>query len=170
MIKRFILMILALSFTSLVSATNLKPVENTVPAPPLQLNDMRGKAHDLGDYKGSVVLVQFWGTYCPPCRKEMPSMNRLMEKMSDTPFTILAINMGEPKDAVEQFVKEVNPEFTILLDPQGASIGDWKVFAAPANFIVGPDGAIHYTLFGGVEWDSDELVSSLKDLAAGTTK
>ena len=125
-----------------------------------------GKMHDLKDYKGHVVLVQFWATYCTPCRKEMPSMNKLMKKMGDVPFKILAVDMGESKAEVTQFVKVVKPEFTILMDEEGESIGNWRVVAAPSNFVVGPDGKIKYTLYGGVEWDSDKMVKDLKALAA----
>ena len=92
-------------------------------------------------------------------------MNKLMKKMGDTPFKILAVDMGETKEEVTRFVKVVKPEFTILMDTAGDSIAAWRVFAAPSNFIVGPDGKIKYTLFGGVEWDSDELVKKLKALA-----
>ena len=159
---RAMLLIAALAFTGAAGALNLKPVED-VATPPLDLTDLEGKTHSLDAYKGKIVLVQFWATYCTPCRKEMPSMNRLLKKMGDD-FVILAVNMGEPRDAIDQFVSEVKPEFPILLDPDGESIGAWQVFAAPSNFILGPDGRIRYTLFGGVEWDSDELVTALKAL------
>ena len=92
-------------------------------------------------------------------------MNKMMTKMGDTPFKILAVDMGESEDEVKSFVSEVKPEFTILMDEEGKSIEDWRVFAAPSNFIIGPDGNIKYTLFGGVEWDSDELIEKLKALA-----
>lgn len=163
--KNLLLTVCIMFALTTAGANNLKPVEGDTPSPPLKLKDIQGKPHDLRDYKGKVVLVQFWGTYCPPCRKEMPSMNRLQKKMGDTPFAILAVNMGEPEETVQSFINEVKPDFTILLDPEGVSIGDWKIFAAPSNFIVAPDGKIHYTLYGGVEWDADELVSKLKALA-----
>jgi len=146
------------------NATNLKPVTQTLPSPELVLTDLEGNTHNLKDYRGSVVLVQFWATYCGPCRKEMPSMNKMQAKMGDVPFKILAVDMGETKEEVTAFVNEVKPEFTILMDEEGKSIEDWKVFAAPSNFIVGPDGNIKYTLFGGVEWDEDELIEKLKAL------
>ena len=92
-------------------------------------------------------------------------MNKMMTKMGDIPFKILAVDMGETEAEVKQFVSEVKPDFTILMDEDGKSIGDWKVFAAPSNFIVGPEGNIRYTLFGGVEWDSDELIEKLKSVA-----
>jgi thiol-disulfide isomerase/thioredoxin len=161
---RTLIVIAALAFAGQAGALNLKPVD-AAPATPLNLTDLQGKQHTLDTYKGKVVLVQFWATYCTPCRKEMPSMNRLREKMGDD-FVILAVNMGESRDDVEKFVSEVKPDFPILLDPDGGSIGAWQVFAAPSNFLLGPDGRVHYTLYGGVEWDSAELVRVLKQLAA----
>jgi len=160
-----ILFSLAGPFSLPAQATNLKPVKGKIAAPALVLQDLEGNKHDLKDYKGQVVLVQFWATYCAPCRKEMPSMNNMMKKMADVPFKILAVDMGESKEEVEQFVSEVKPEFTILMDQDGNSINDWRVFAAPSNFIIDPEGNIRYTLFGGVEWDSDELIGKLKAVA-----
>lgn len=162
MTKRIYLFALLLIFASLAQANNLKAVDAGTVTPALKLRDLSGTEHDLEKYKGQIVLVQFWATYCTPCRKEMPSMNNLMQKMGKTPFKILAVNMGETDDEVKTFVNEVKPKFTILMDPDGHSIADWKVFAAPSNFILGPDGKLRYTLFGGVEWDSDELVAKLK--------
>jgi len=162
MFKPLFIAALLLSLASPVQAANLKPVEGIIVAPDLVLSDLDGKVHDLKTYKGQVVLVQFWATYCGPCRKEMPSMNKMKAKMGDVPFTILAVDMGETKEEVDQFVSEVKPEFTILMDEDGKSIADWRVFAAPSNFIIDPEGNIRYTLFGGVEWDSEELIEKLK--------
>ena len=165
MIKRIFLLLFIITFIATpLQAASLKEYKGKGPTPPLILEDLDGKMHDLKDYRGHVVLVQFWATYCAPCRTEMPSMNNLMKKMGDVPFKILAVDMGEPRAEVEQFVKEVKPEFTILLDPDGAAIGPWRVFAAPSNFIIDARGKIRYTLFGGVEWDADELVKLLKSL------
>lgn len=162
--KQLILFVFALGLASVLNAVELKPVAEDFVNPGLKLEDLQGQEHDLSQYKGQVVLLQYWATYCTPCRKEMPSMNRLMEKMGDTPFKILAVDMGESKAEVQAFVDEVKPEFTILLDEQGETIGQWKVFAAPMNFVIDPEGTVRYTLFGGVEWDSDEMVAVLKEL------
>lgn len=75
-------------------ALEVKQVPDGFSSPGLSLQDLEGKTQDLKDYQGQVVLLQFWATYRTPCRKEMPSMNRLMKKMEGTPFTILAVNMG----------------------------------------------------------------------------
>jgi len=143
------------------SAAELKPYDGATPA--LKLNTLQGEAVDLEQYKGKLVMVQFWATYCTPCRIEMPSMNRLQGKLGDD-FVILAVDMGEEAAEVQQFVDEVKPEFTILMDEDGSALAAWKVFAAPATFIVNPAGKIQYTMFGATEWDSEEMVAKLKGL------
>ncbi len=167
MIKRVaILFCILVMFSGSAGSANLKPYTGSAETPALKLPDLQGKIHDLADYKGNIVLVQFWATYCTPCRKEMPSMNRMQKKLSGVPFKILAVDMGESKAEVEKFVAEVKPDFTILLDEEGKTIAGWRVFAAPSNFIIGPDGKIRYTLYGGVEWDSEKLITQLRELAS----
>jgi len=164
MIKPLLLVALFVGFSGALHSATLKPYTDNTPTPALTLQDLNGKTHDLKDYKGQIVLLQFWATYCVPCRKEMPSMNKLIKKMGDVPFKILAVDMGETKAEVTAFVKEVKPEFTILMDEAGKSIADWRVFVAPSNFIIDPQGKIRYTLFGGVEWDSQEIIDKIKAL------
>ncbi|MDT8282223.1 MAG: TlpA disulfide reductase family protein [Gammaproteobacteria bacterium] len=169
MIKYPIILAALLSVSSLLQAAELKAFNSDQATPPLILQDLQGKTHDLNDYKGKVVLVQFWATYCAPCRQEMPTMDKMTKKMADVPFKILAIDMGESKAEVEKFVSEVKPEFTILLDESGDSISNWKIFAVPSNFIIDPQGKIRYTLFGGVDWADETLISKLKALAVTET-
>lgn len=94
-------------------------------------------------------------------------MNSLQSKLkkADIPFKILAINMAESKAEVEKFVKIVNPEFTILMNEDGSSIQQWQVFAAPSNFLINKQGEIIYTLFGGVEWNSKEIIKKITQLS-----
>lgn len=166
--KTLIVNLLLLIMTTGVGAAELKKVDADLKTPPLKLESLKGEVVDLKDYQGQVVLVQFWATYCTPCRKEMPSMNNLIKKLeaSKTPFKILAIDMGETKQEVQKFVNEVKPEFTILIDTKGENVQAWNVFAAPSNFVIGTKGKIRYTLFGGVDWDSDEIVKAIQTLAA----
>lgn len=152
------------SSMAMAATPSLKPYTGNIKNPTLVLKDLTGKTHDLSQYKNQVVLVQFWATYCTPCRTEMPSMNRLQKKLHGKNFKILAVDMAEETEEVITFVKEVKPKFTILLDTDGTYIQQWKVFAAPANFIIGKDGKIKYTLYGGVEWDSDTIVNKLTEL------
>lgn len=144
----------------------LKPYHGNLNQAEFTLQDMQGNAHSLKDYQGNIVLVQFWATYCTPCRKEMPSMNHLIEKMHDKPFKIVTINMAEDKASVEKFLQQVPVDFPVLLDSDGAILSQWKVYAVPANFIVDKQGKIIYTLFGAIDWESDEMVSKLSLLTA----
>jgi thiol-disulfide isomerase/thioredoxin len=150
---------------NVVHAQELKPYAATG-TPPLKLKDLQGKAHDLSAYRGQVVMVQFWATYCAPCIKEMPSMQRMQAKLAGKPFKILAVNMGESEAEVGAFLKRVNVDFTILMDAEGEALAAWKVFVAPSTFIVDPEGRIRYTLQGGAEWDAPEYVDRVTALMA----
>lgn len=163
---------IAFFITTTANAAELKKFEGDAAAPALTLTSLDGKEVSLQDQKGKVVLLQFWATYCTPCRKEMPSMNKLIKKLeaSKTPFKILAVNMGETKEEVQKFVDQVKPEFTILMDEKGENVQAWNVFAAPSNFLIDPKGKIRYTLYGGVDWDADEMVNTIQTLAKGTSE
>ncbi len=135
-------------------------------SPEFNLTDMQGKKHSLSDYQGNIVLLQFWATYCTPCRKEMPTMNSLIKKMDGKPFKILTVNMAEAKPDIQKFIDQVPVDFPVLLDSDGAILSQWKVFAAPANFILDKKGNILFTLYGGIEWDSEEMVKKLSTLTS----
>ena len=160
-ISHTLFVLLVTSFIS-VNAATFSPYKGHLKSPSFILNDVSGKSHNLKDYQGQVVLVQFWATYCTPCRTEMPSMNRLQKKLEKQGFKILAINMAEEKQELEKFIAEVRPEFTILHDSDGAVLQKWKVFAAPASFLLNKTGEIKYVLYGGVEWDSPEIIKVIE--------
>lgn len=161
--KRWFLFVCATLLGMAVQAQELKPYAGEA-TPPLRLKDLEGRTHDLADYRGQVVMVQFWATYCAPCIKEMPSMQRLAAKLAGRPFRILAVNMGETEAEVRAFVKRVSVDFTILMDGDGQALAAWKVFVAPSTFIVDRSGRIRYTLQGGAEWDAPQYVEKLTAL------
>jgi thiol-disulfide isomerase/thioredoxin len=109
-------------------------------------------------------MVQFWATWCPPCRKEMPSMMRLQTKLAGKPFIILAVNMGETEKEIKDFLALVNADFTVPMDNDGKAISAWKVFVAPSTFLIDPKGNIRYALQGGAEWDAPEYVAKIAEL------
>ncbi|MFO7593213.1 MAG: TlpA disulfide reductase family protein, partial [Pseudomonadota bacterium] len=117
--KRFAFFLLLLASVPL-HAGELMEYEGK-PLPDFTLSDMQGNSHSLSDYRGKVVMVNFWATYCGPCIKEMPSMQRLKEKLGDKPFAILAVDMAEEKSTVEAFLKkhDIEVNFPILLNPEG---------------------------------------------------
>ena len=143
----------------------LRPYKGNPVPPPLRLADLDGKVHDLADYKDKVVLVNFWASWCPPCVKEMPSMQRLKEKMAGKPFVILAVNMAEPENEVRDFLAtKVKVDFPILMDRDGAALKAWKVFVFPTSFVVGSDGTVRYGLYGEFEWDTEEVLRVMESL------
>ena len=162
--KKVLLLALFLA-TSLVQAKDLRPYDG-LPLPDFTLTDMQGNSHTLSDYKGKVVMLNFWATYCGPCIKEMPSMQRLKEKMTGKPFTILAVDMAEESADVSAFLSKHNikVDFPLLLDPDGTVVEQWMISAVPTTFILDPTGKIRYALYGGLEWDNDEVIGTLNGL------
>lgn len=161
-----VLIWLALSFGT-VSAKELKPLTPRDAPSALVLKDLDGKPHSLADYKGRVVLINFWATWCPPCRAEMPSMQRLKEAMKGKPFTILAVNMAESEAEVRQFVKdmkEIKLDFTILMDKDGEALKAWKVFVFPTSYVMDAEGKLRYSLLGSVEWDEFDTLKKIEAL------
>ena len=146
------------------AAGQLKEYWGNLTSPRIELADLEGRQHSLTDYRDNVLLVQFWATYCTPCRTGMPTMNRLIKKMRGKPFKIVTINMAESPEQVRQFLQEVPVDFPVLMDSDGSTLSRWKVFTAPANFILDQRGKIIFTLYGAIEWDSDEMVSQLNAL------
>jgi len=164
MMKPVVLLLLLVTFTTGLQAVEFKPYTGTIKHPQLSLKGMDRKNYHLSDYKGQVVLVLFWATYCSPWLAELPSMNRLQERLQGKPFKILAIDMTETEAEAKTFMQSVNPEFSILLDSDGSTIQQWKVLAAPTRFIIAPNGEIKYTLYGAIEWDSDQMEKQLQTL------
>lgn len=132
--------------------------------PDFTLNDMLGKPQSLSDYKGKVVLLNFWATWCPPCVKEMPSMQRVQDQLKTRGLEVVAVNMGDEVADVEQFLQRVPVQFPILMDLEGEVLKSWRVVAFPTTFILDRDGSIQYALFGGFEWDSPEAIETLESL------
>ncbi|HEC13449.1 MAG TPA: TlpA family protein disulfide reductase [Acidiferrobacteraceae bacterium] len=135
-------------------------------APGLSLKTPKGKLINIKDLVGKVVLVNFWATWCPPCRKEMPSMQRLYDKMDKHKFTMLAVNMGEDEDLVFEFTFSLDTPLTfpLLLDHDGRVTRQWKVRGLPTTYIVDKQGYVVYRAIGGREWDDPNLVKIIETL------
>ncbi len=152
-------------FVAAAGAGELKTLP-TKPAQPLILPTLTGTTVNLEQLRGRVVLVNFWAVWCPPCRKEMPSMARLGEQLKDRPFTILGVNVGESPEEIRAFLKQVPVSFPILLDSEGERLKPWQVFAFPTSYVVDKQGRLRLGLFGSIEWDSPELIARLEPLLA----
>jgi thiol-disulfide isomerase/thioredoxin len=120
--------------------------------------------HTLGDYRGRVVLVNFWATWCGPCLDEMPSLQKLQERMAGKPFTVLAVNHGESPARIASFLQRVGVDFRVLLDRNRQVSRDWRVRILPASFLVGPEGRIRHHVIGEIDWTADEVVAAVHRL------
>lgn len=141
-------------------------------APDFALPDLEGKVRRLSDFKGKVVLLNFWSTWCKPCRDEMPSMQRAFEQHNRHGFEIVAVSLNvEGKPVVEEFVQEFNLTFPVLLDPKKEAGRLYRVYALPTSFLVDPEGGIAYKLVGAREWDTEaswQLIQKILQGEAGS--
>lgn len=126
-------------------------------APELGIPDIDGKQVNLSQYRGKVVAVNFWATWCPPCREELPSMQHTYEQLKGKGFVILAVNIGEPWDTVTPFVTQLKLSFPVLLDQENLMMQRWKAMGLPTTYIVGRDGNIVKRITGGRDWNSPEF-------------
>lgn len=145
------------------AAKELKPWKGGAP-PPLALQDLRGRDHRLEDYKGRVVVINFWATWCEPCRDEMPSMQRLKERLAGTPFALLAVNYAEGNARVEEFLKKVPVDFAVLMDRDAAVSKRWQVRVLPYTVVLDPAQRIRYTVTGDLDWSAPEVEAAIRKL------
>lgn len=144
----------------------LTPVSPPVQAPGFSLEDLEERDQALADYRGKVVIVNFWAVWCPPCRKEMPSLERLNQHFQDRPVAILAINEGEDAGRIEPFLWEMDPSptFTVLLDRDSAIPPRWGVRGLPTSFVLDQQGQIVYRAVGGREFDHPDVIKAVEHL------
>ncbi|HQT33755.1 MAG: TlpA family protein disulfide reductase [Thiobacillus sp.] len=136
------------------------------PAPELKAQDLTGATRTLADYRGKVVLLNFWASWCPPCLREMPSMERLRLEMTGRPLAIVALDSAETPEEVNAYLSKMKLGFPILLDPDGSNTRRWKVFALPTTFLLDAQGRVRYVLTGPTEWDEGEALQAIESLLA----
>lgn len=140
----------------------LNPAADVRAAPGFAIEDTQGKMHELSDYKGQVLVVNFWATWCAPCVKEMPSLQRAWEALRDEGIQVLAINMGEDKQAIDRFTDRYPVDFPVLLDTGLEVANEWSVMGLPTTYVVNPAGEIAYQITGEREWDAPELLEEIR--------
>ena len=137
-----------------VEITDEEGIELGNIAPDFELETLEGDTVKLSDYRGEKVIVNFWATWCPPCRDEIPDFKELYEKED---VEILALNMGETKDKlemVEEFVyDEFEMDFPVLKEESGDLMDEYNVFAFPTSYMIDPDGHIQYVRPGAMDYD-----------------
>ena len=125
-------------------------------APDFVLPDLDGQPWRLSQARGQFLLINFWATWCAPCRREMPALTRLHETLSNGKFQVIGIHVG-PSATIKRFLVETSVEFPVLVDADLA-LEDWNVPALPATFLIDAEGRARYWAVGEREWDSPEAV------------
>nr|CAA6829042.1 MAG: Unknown protein [uncultured Thiotrichaceae bacterium] len=140
----------------------LQPYPGEQLAPDITLPDMSGAIHSLKNYRGKIVLLNFWASWCPPCVKEVPSLGRLQKQFDPEDFVVLSVDMGEEKADVEAFLEKIPADYPVMLDVEGTTVQPWKLSAFPTTFALDREGYIRLAYFGGLEWDEPEVVELLE--------
>ena len=133
------------------AGTGRPPAVANYPAPELALTDLQGRPASLADYRGQVVLVNNWATWCPPCKLEMPELQAYYQAHAADGFVVIAIESGEPADVVENFVQVFGLTFPVWLDPQGLALEAFANFNLPSSYVVDRDGNVRMFWTGMID-------------------
>ena len=147
-----------------VKLGKLNQVERDVPV--VEMLDLEDSVWTRNKFEGELTIVNFWASWCGPCREEMPSLNRAWEKVKDQGVSMVAINIGEPLDLIRGFMQQVPIDFTVLRAGDPKTFSDWGLRGLPTTLIVDSRGKIVLELVGPAEWDDDELLAPVLDLLA----
>ena len=139
-------------------------VPHIPPPVDFSLLDINGQQFTLSDFKGKIVFLNFWTTWCPECRIEMPSMEKLYKRLNGQDFTMIAVNLQEPALRVKTFLKKYPLTFTILLDSKGEIGPQFGIRAVPTTFILDKNGGIIGKALGSRQWDSKESMALFEHL------
>ena len=135
------------------------------PAPNFTFPDLTGKTVSLSDYRGRLVFLNIWATWCPPCVDEMPSMEKLYNKFKSDQFEILAVSVdGEGSKVVAPFMERLNLTFPALLDKKGKIKNIYGVTGIPESFIIGKNGIILKKVIGPIDWAKPDVSRFFEDL------
>ena len=154
---------LARVFTIFLISIITLPVWAANQAPQFSLPSKNGNIN-LNSLQGQVVYVDFWASWCSPCRKSFPWMNEMANKYKDMGFTIIAINLDKERNLADDFLKDIPHDFTIAFDPEGDTASAYKVRAMPSSYLIDKNGNIQYTHLGFRSENKAELESQIKSL------
>ena len=153
-----LVIILSLKLNDSAEFSNQVAIESGIPAPDFTFPGLDGKMVSLSDYKGKVVLVNIWATWCPPCVDEMPSMEKLYRKFKGENFEILAVSIDEPgPKAVAPFMEKTRLTFPALIDSKGAIKPVYRISGIPESFIIDKHGILIKKIVGPLDWASPKV-------------
>jgi thiol-disulfide isomerase/thioredoxin len=142
----------------------LQPLKEGTAIVDFGLQDLSGETHRLSDFNGKVVFLNFWATWCGPCRFEMPSMEKLYQKLNAKGLEIVAVNLQEDRKTVQRFVDELGVSFPVLLDTTGRIGATYGARSIPTTYIVDREGFVIAGSIGTREWDTDDYIRFFEKL------
>lgn len=131
----------------------IKPNVIKTKAPDFKLKDLNGKELSLSDLKGKKVFLNFWATWCPPCKEEMPEIQKLYNETKDSDLVIIAVEIGEPQSEVKSFIDNNKYSFKVLLDSDQSVATKYSITAIPTSYFIDEDGNIISKSSGGMSID-----------------
>jgi len=171
--KPIITLLAALSLCAIAAACSagkgdgpLTALPDLAAAPQFDLKTPDGSRVSLSDFEGKPLIVNFWATWCPPCRAEMPSFQRAWEQLQGEGIGVIAINVGEDADTIGKFTAEIPVTFPLPMDEKSQMVQAWPVRGLPTTFVVDPHGRLAYVATGEREWDDPALLKQVRALAS----
>lgn len=154
-----------LQMRELLAEIGVRTFDEQIDAVDFGIPTLTGEEARLSDYSGEFVFLNFWATWCPPCREEMPSMEVMHQELSELPFRVLAIDVQESPEAVAAFVEEMGYTFPILLDESGRVAANYGVRGIPTTYFISPRGTVLGMLVGTRYWDEPNILATMREIA-----
>ncbi len=146
----------------ILSGFGIQTFRGTIASIEFTLEELSGGTLSMSDLTGKFVFLNFWATWCPPCREEMPSMEVLHRELEGTPFRMVAVNVREDRQTVDAFVEEFGYTYPVILDGDGRLSTNYGVRGIPTTFFIAPDGTVLGMLVGTRYWDEADVLDGMK--------
>jgi len=158
---------LALTLSSAWADRKLEKIPGQPLVKDLSFVDLDGNAHKISEYRGKVVIVNYFETWCEPCQEEMPSLNKAWEKVKDGDVVMLAISAKEKPETVRKALKTMPIDFTVLLDETGQAFNEWPIIAVPTTLVLDKQGRATYRAVGKRDWSDNAILRPVYQLELG---